>query len=197
MVGEGSRLIASDTLNVGIVINVMFAVTVGCFSLAQLAPRIQSFVSARAASQNIFRIIYRVPGIDSMDKGGERPTNLKGDIKFDDVTFIYPSRPGGTSTSNVTDDKVIVLQNISFHIPEGKFTAIVGPSGSGKSTIIHLLKRFYDPIEGSIKLDGNDLKDLNVQHLRSSMSLVSQEPTLFSTSVFQNICDGYFILCHC
>jgi ATP-binding cassette, subfamily B (MDR/TAP), member 1 len=88
-------------------------------------------------------------------------------------------------------NEVTVLNNLSFEIPEGKFTAIVGPSGSGKSTVIHLLKRFYDPIEGSITLDGNDLKELNVQYLRSSMSLVSQEPTLFSTSVFQNICDGY------
>jgi ATP-binding cassette, subfamily B (MDR/TAP), member 1 len=97
MVGEGSRLIASDTLNVGIVINVMFAVMVGCFSLAQLAPRIQSFVGASAAAQNIFQIIYRVPGIDNMDQGGRRPKDLKGDIKFEDVTFVYPSRPGGIS----------------------------------------------------------------------------------------------------
>jgi ABC-type multidrug transport system fused ATPase/permease subunit len=69
-------------------------------------------------------------------------------------------------------------------------TAIVGPSGSGKSTIIHLLKRFYDPVEGSITLDGHDLKSLNVQYLRSRLGSVSQEPTLFSTSIFQNICDG-------
>jgi len=69
-------------------------------------------------------------------------------------------------------------------------TAIVGPSGSGKSTIVHLLKRFYDPVEGVIALDGHDLKSLNVQYLRSCMGSVSQEPTLFSTSIFQNICDG-------
>lgn len=76
-------------------------------------------------------------------------------------------------------------------IPEGKFTAVVGPSGSGKSTILQLLERFYDPVEGDILLDGYNLRDLNVKHLRSRMGLVSQEPVLFGTSVFQNVCHGY------
>ena len=70
---------------------------------------------------------------------------------------------------------------------------MVGASGSGKSTVIHLLERFYDPVEGTITLDGHDLKSLNVQYLRSCMSLVSQEPTLFATTIFENICAGYHI----
>jgi ATP-binding cassette subfamily B (MDR/TAP) protein 1 len=77
-----------------------------------------------------------------------------------------------------------------MHIPEGKFTAIVGLSGSGKSTIIQLLERFYDPIEGEILLDGHNIKDLNVKFLRSCMGLVSQEPTLFGLTVFENVCHG-------
>jgi ABC-type multidrug transport system fused ATPase/permease subunit len=92
--------------------------------------------------------------------------------------------------------KVTVLKNVSFSIPEGKFTAIVGSSGSGKSTIIHLLERFYDPVEGSVTINGHDLKTLNVPHLRSSIKLVSQEPTLFASRIFDNICDGYSPPCH-
>ena len=77
-------------------------------------------------------------------------------------------------------------------IPEGKFTAIVGVSGSGKSTIIQLLERFYDPVGGDIFLDGHNIKSLNVKFLRSCMGLVSQEPVLFGTTVFENVVHGYF-----
>lgn len=84
-----------------------------------------------------------------------------------------------------------VLKNVSIKIPEGKFTAVVGPSGSGKSTILQLLERFYDPIEGEILLDGHNIRLLNVKFLRSQMGLVSQEPVLFGTTVFENVCHGY------
>jgi ATP-binding cassette, subfamily B (MDR/TAP), member 1 len=86
---------------------------------------------------------------------------------------------------------VTVLKNVSLNIPAGKFTALVGASGSGKSTIIQLLERFYDPVEGEITLDGHNIKSLNLRHLRGCMSLVSQEPVLFATTIFGNICHGY------
>jgi ATP-binding cassette, subfamily B (MDR/TAP), member 1 len=85
----------------------------------------------------------------------------------------------------------MVLKNVSLSIPAGKFTAVVGASGSGKSTIIQLLERFYDPVQGVITLDGHDIKTLNLRHLRGCMSLVSQEPVLFATTIFENICHGY------
>jgi len=85
---------------------------------------------------------------------------------------------------------VTVLKSVSMSIQEGKFTGIVGVSGSGKSTIVQLLERFYDPVEGGIYLDGYNLKDLNVKFLRSQMGLVSQEPILFGTTVFENVCHG-------
>lgn len=85
---------------------------------------------------------------------------------------------------------VTVLKDINVCIPEGKFTAIVGPSGCGKSTILQLLERFYDPVEGEILLDGHNIRSLNVKFLRSCMGLVSQEPVLFATTVFENVCHG-------
>jgi ATP-binding cassette subfamily B (MDR/TAP) protein 1 len=87
--------------------------------------------------------------------------------------------------------KVTVLKDVSIFIPEGKFTAVVGPSGSGKSTILQLLERFYDPVEGQVFLDGHNIRDLNVKFLRSRLGLVSQEPVLFGTTVFENVCHGY------
>ena len=88
----------------------------------------------------------------------------------------------------------MVLKQISLKIPAGKFTAVVGASGSGKSTIIQLLERFYDPVEGEITLDGHDIRTLNLRYLRGAMSLVSQEPVLFATTIFENICHGYIPL---
>lgn len=85
----------------------------------------------------------------------------------------------------------MVLKNVSLSIPAGRFTAIVGASGSGKSTIIQLLERFYDPVQGEITLDGRDIKSLNVRHLRGCMGLVSQEPVLFATTIYENVCHGY------
>ena len=86
-----------------------------------------------------------------------------------------------------------MLKNLSLTIPSGKFTAIVGASGSGKSTMIQLIERFYDPFEGVITLDGHDIKTLNLRSLRGFIGLVTQEPVLFNTSIFENVCHGYVV----
>lgn len=103
IVGEGSRLVASGDLNVGLVVNILFAILIAASALAQLAPRLQAFISATAAAQKIFQTIRRVPSIDSMAEGGERP-EFKGDIEFKNVSFIYPSRPDGISAHYNTND---------------------------------------------------------------------------------------------
>ena len=78
--------------------------------------------------------------------------------------------------------------NITFHA--GKTAALVGASGSGKSTIVSLVERFYDPTSGAVKVDGMNVKDLNLKWLRSQIGLVSQEPSLFSTTIKGNIRHG-------
>jgi ATP-binding cassette subfamily B (MDR/TAP) protein 1 len=93
--GQGSRMIASGELNVGLVINVLFAVMIASFSLSQVAPRIENFSKATAAAQKIFQTIYRIPSIDSLSDDGDKPKDLQGDIEFENVSFIYPSRPEG------------------------------------------------------------------------------------------------------
>ncbi|DAZ97746.1 TPA: hypothetical protein N0F65_009026 [Lagenidium giganteum] len=95
------------------------------------------------------------------------------------VTFAYPSRP-----------HINVCSRYSLTIEAGETVALVGPSGSGKSTIVSLLERFYDPQEGAVKLDGHDIKDLNVKWLRQQVGLVGQEPSLFATSIMENIRYG-------
>jgi len=100
-------------------------------------------------------------------------------LEFSDVHFEYPSRPG-----------IGIFKGLNLSIRKGETLAIAGPSGGGKSTVIQLIERFYDPSHGSVKLDGVDLKELNVKWLRDQLGLVSQEPTLFNTTIGENIKYG-------
>jgi subfamily B ATP-binding cassette protein MsbA len=104
-------------------------------------------------------------------------TKPKGEIEFNNVKFSY------------IDDK-LALNGVSFKIPAGKTVALVGHSGGGKSTIMSMILRFYDPVEGAVKLDGYDIRDLTLQSLRSSMSVVNQEVMLFDDTIMENIRYG-------
>jgi ATP-binding cassette, subfamily B (MDR/TAP), member 1 len=105
--------------------------------------------------------------------------HIQGDIRFNGVIFSYPARPD-----------VPVLKSFDLVAKGGTSIAIAGPSGCGKSTVIQLLERFYDPAAGSITVDGHDIKALSLEWYRSQVGLVSQEPTLFATTIRENIAMG-------
>lgn len=111
---------------------------------------------------------------DTLDAGNGMPQ-----LVFRNVCFSYPTRP---------ENKIFSGLNLS--IKQGETIALVGPSGCGKSTVVQLLERFYDPDSGTIELEGNNLKELNVKWLRDQFGLVSQEPTLFDTTIAENIKYG-------
>ncbi|ORY49292.1 P-loop containing nucleoside triphosphate hydrolase protein [Leucosporidium creatinivorum] len=175
----GGILIVQGHSTSGEVVTAVFAVIIGAFALSGVTPNVQAFSHARAAATSIFATIDRVPVIDSASSEGTKPDHVAGTIEIKDLDFIYPSRPA-----------VQVLYKFNAVFPRGKMTALVGGSGSGKSTIIGLIERFYDPVGGSVKLDGIELKDLNLRWLRTQIGLVSQEPTLFATTVAGNIEHG-------
>lgn len=135
--------------------------------------------NAQGAAAKLFETIDRIPDIDSANPDGEKPEKITGEITLEGVRFSYPSRP-----------TVQVMKGLSLTFEAGKTAALVGASGSGKSTIISLVERFYDPTEGAIKLDGHDLRDLNLKWLRNQIGLVSQEPVLFATSIRNNVAHG-------
>ncbi|KAK0187916.1 P-loop containing nucleoside triphosphate hydrolase protein [Armillaria mellea] len=163
----------------GIVINVFMAILIGSFSLALLAPEMQAITHGRGAAAKLYATIDRVPAIDSADPSGDKPETVSGEVTLEDVHFNYPSRPD-----------IPVVKGISLTFRAGKTAALVGASGSGKSTVISLIERFYDPLSGVVKLDGQELKSLNVRWLRSQIGLVSQEPTLFATTIRGNVEHG-------
>ncbi|EPS59910.1 hypothetical protein M569_14895, partial [Genlisea aurea] len=128
---------------------------------------------------SIFAILDRVSMIDPEDGDGYRVEKLRGSVELRDVDFAYPMRPG-----------VLVFKGFCLEIAAGKSTALVGQSGSGKSTIIGLIERFYDPLSGSVKIDGRDIRSYHLRSLRKHIGLVSQEPTLFAGTVRENIAYG-------
>ncbi|KAH0594520.1 hypothetical protein MHUMG1_07871 [Metarhizium humberi] len=163
----------------GEVFTVLLSVVIAAVSLTSLAPYFIEFTRAASGAAQLFTLIDRQSAIDPFDESGEKPSDVAGHIELENATFSYPSRPGTN-----------VLDAFTLDIPSGKVTALVGQSGSGKSTIIGLIERWYNVTSGSIKLDGREIKDLNINWLRKNVRLVQQEPVLFQGSVFENIAYG-------
>lgn len=176
---QGSEFLVNGEITLSKVLTVAMAVMIGSFSLGNITPNIQAFVTALGAAAKIFTTIDRMSALDSSSDEGERLEKVEGEIRLEGVKMIYPSRP-----------EVTVMDDISLTIPAGKTTALVGASGSGKSTIVGLVERFYEPVHGSVYLDGHDISKLNLRWLRQQLSLVSQEPTLFGTTIGENIRHG-------
>jgi len=137
-----------------------------------------------ATLQEGFAAAIRVFGLldqKSLINEAQNAPNLsidKSDITFEDVTLSYEGQINSA------------LKGINLQIPHGKTTALVGPSGSGKSSILNLIPRFYDPDKGNVKIDNQDIKELTISSVRSSLALVSQEPVLFDVSIYDNILYG-------
>ncbi|XP_032547318.1 ATP-dependent translocase ABCB1-like isoform X1 [Chiroxiphia lanceolata] len=175
----GTTLILNEDYTIGKVLTVFFSVLIGAFSIGQTAPSIEAFASARGAAYVIFNIIDNEPQIDSYSETGYKPDFIKGNLEFENVYFNYPSRPD-----------VEILKGLNLKISSGQTVALVGSSGCGKSTTVQLIQRFYDPKEGTVTIDGQDIKTLNVRYLREIIGVVNQEPVLFATTIAENIRYG-------
>lgn len=153
-----------------------------CVTSISIGFHVTGALTARKNASEMKAILDETPNIEccnSKHKESARTLHRRGAIEFKDIRFAYPSRPD-----------VEVLRGISFTVSAGEHFAIVGPSGSGKSTLTALMLRFYDPINGSIALDGDNLKRLNPDDLRAQFGLVSQEPVLFDGTISDNIRYG-------
>lgn len=147
------------------------------FPIAQLGFIITQLGQASTSADRIFEILDAKSDIADKPNAIKLPA-VKGDVKFDNVTFRYFG--GGDP----------VLKNVNFEAKSGETIALLGATGSGKTSIINLLPRFYDPTEGSITIDGHDLRDITLDSLRSQIGIVLQETTLFSGTIRDNIAFG-------
>ncbi|KAG9449100.1 hypothetical protein H6P81_009065 [Aristolochia fimbriata] len=175
----GSRLVMYKGESGGRIYAAGISFSLGGISLGMALPDVKYFTEATVAATRIFERIDRVPVIDAEDKRGLVLDKVRGEIVFEGVKFAYPSRPDS-----------IVLHEFGLVVPAGQTLALVGSSGSGKSTAISLLQRFYDVNEGAVKIDGVDIRDLQLKWIRGKMGLVSQDHALFGTSIKENIMFG-------
>ena len=157
----------------------MYALYIGIFIspiqiLVELTEMMQKGLSG---FRRFLEVVETEP--DIVDAADAKPLkNVKGNVCYEDVSFHY------------SDDDTLVLSHVSFEIPAGKSIALVGPSGSGKTTICSLLPRFYDVTDGRVTIDGNDVRKLTLESLRSQIGLVSQDVYLFGGSIKDNIAYG-------
>eukprot|EP00397_Hematodinium_sp_SG-2012_P001708 GEMP01001713.1.p1 GENE.GEMP01001713.1~~GEMP01001713.1.p1 ORF type:complete len:1272 (+),score=315.58 GEMP01001713.1:236-4051(+) len=178
LVGEGRpNSWTGEPWSAGNVLTTFFSSFLGVLGLGLSLPYIPISIDARFAMQRYYSVAknqkYMSNGDDTLSNSGGMS------ISMDDVYFAYPAKPS-----------VNVLQGVSLHIVEGSKAAFVGESGCGKSTAMQLLLRFYDPLVGCVKINGRDVRALDLGHFRRRVALVSQEPVLFATSVRRNIAYG-------
>ncbi|KAF8008932.1 hypothetical protein BT93_J0049 [Corymbia citriodora subsp. variegata] len=131
------------------------------------------------ALKAISAILNRKSKMDPNKSDGFSSEKVRGDVEFKQVDFFYPTRP-----------RHMILKDMNLHVGAGKIVALVGKSGSGKSTIVRLIERFYDPTNGTVEVDGIDIRSYNLRGLRSCIALVSQEPTIFAATIHENIRYG-------
>ncbi|KAL4217465.1 tRNA N6-adenosine threonylcarbamoyltransferase [Mactra antiquata] len=175
----GSKQVAEGEMSGGTVLTVFFCVLVGTFSIGNITPHVATIAGAKGAAAVLIDIIDNDPGIDASSPKGTILADVKGNIEFKSVDFHYPTRKD-----------VQVLKKFNLSVKPGQTVALVGPSGCGKSTAVNLVQRFYDTMEGSVEIDGNNVKDLNIKSLRNKIGVVSQEPILFDISIKENILLG-------
>nr|CAD1820714.1 unnamed protein product [Ananas comosus var. bracteatus] len=174
----GAVAVTSRKASGGDTIAAVMSILFGAISITYAAPDFQIFNQAKAAGNEVFKVIERKPSI-SYEAKGETLRKINGEIDIQEVHFAYPSRQDNP-----------ILQGFSLLIPAGKIVALVGTSGCGKSTVISLVQRFYDPTSGDIFIDGHDIKGLDLKFLRRNIAVVSQEPSLFSGTIEDNLKIG-------
>ncbi|XP_078273190.1 ATP-dependent translocase ABCB1-like isoform X1 [Rhinoraja longicauda] len=175
----GAWLVTHNYMGFRDVFLVFSAIVFGAMALGQASSFAPDYAKAKVSAARIIMLIEQAVSIDSFSDAGDFPSTFEGVVKFEDVAFNYPSRPD-----------VPVLQGLTVAVGKGQTLALVGSSGCGKSTTVQLLERYYDPQNGNVFLDNNNIKGLNIQWARAQIGIVSQEPVLFNCSIAENIAYG-------
>ncbi|KAH9676228.1 ABC transporter B family member 15 [Citrus sinensis] len=175
----GGRLVARGYINAKSLFEIFLVLVSTGKVIADAGTMTTDIAKGSNAVASVFAVLDRDTKINPEDPKGYRPEKITGHIELQYVHFAYPARPD-----------VMIFKGFSINIVAEKSTALVGQSGSGKSTIIGLIERFYDPLKGAVKIDGEDIRSYHLRSLRRHVALVSQEPALFAGTVRENITYG-------
>ena len=170
-------MVKSGAISIGDLTSFLMYTAYAGSSLFGLSSFYSELMKGVGAASRLFELQDRKPTISPTV--GQPVKSAQGNIRFENVSFSYPTRPA-----------VKIFNNLDFEIPHGTNVAVVGPSGGGKSTIASLMLRFYTPTEGAIRINGVDISSMNGKSLRRHIGMVAQEPVLFSGTIAENIAYG-------
>ena len=176
---SGAHDVIAGRMSAGSLGQFVLYALIGGGSVGALAEVWNELQRAAGGMGRINELLQESPQVTAPASPTKFSQRVRGEIVFDAVTFHYPQRPDSAA-----------LRDFSLHVRPGETVALVGPSGAGKSTLLSLLLRFHDPQAGAIRLDGIDLRELDLDALREAIALVPQSPTLFAASAADNIRYG-------
>ena len=179
MLWVGGQDVLAGRVTPGELAAFVFYALIVASSLGFLSEVIGDLQRAAGATERLMELLEAESEITDPVYPQPLPSLVQGSMELHDLHFRYPSRPDS-----------LALQAVNLHIEPGMTMALVGPSGAGKSTLLELLLRFYDPLQGSILFERIDLRSLGLQELRQHIAFVPQQPTLFSTNVWENLRYG-------
>lgn len=170
------KLIYKGDITVGTVVAFSSYISMFWRPIMNITDFYNSLITSFAAAERIFDIMDITPDIIDIRSSVKMP-KIKGQVEFKNVKFSY-------------EDGTDVLDNVSFKVDQGETVALVGPTGAGKTTIVNLISRFYDTDEGAVLIDGRNVKDVEIESLRSQMGIMLQDTFLFSSTIMENIRYG-------
>ena len=173
----GTILVSNTTIDVTDLVTFLLYISVFTDPIRTLIDFTEQFQNGYSGFERFCEIMAIEPDIADKE-GAETLENVRGDIKFENVSFAY------------NENTDMVLSNVDLDVAAGSYTAIVGSSGAGKTTLCSLIPRFYDVTDGSIKLDGHDVRDVTLKSLRRQSGIVQQDVYLFAGTVYENILYG-------
>lgn len=175
----GARDVSAGVMTPGELAQFVIYAVIVAGSVGALSEIWSELQRAAGATERLVELMTAIDSIQDPAAPLPLPRPTRGEVRFENVRFHYPTRPGQQA-----------LDDVSLTIAAGETVALVGPSGAGKTTILQLLMRFYDPLGGHIRIDGQDLRDMARTDFRRSLALVPQDPVIFATSAMDNIRFG-------
>lgn len=173
----GGHMVGAGDLKAGELLSFVTYINNILMSVMMFSMVLMGMTRARACGRRVTEVLNHVPDIQDSEEDADNDDPIRGEIRFEHVSFRYPQ----------SDRKGMVLENLDFTVPAGSFVAIVGSTGEGKTSLVSLIPRFYDTTSGTVYVDGKDVRDYNLRHLRKHIGMVLQNNVLFTGDIRSNL----------